>query len=144
MITLIAVASAVASLALRDPDATRLEREAGRLAALFEAARAQSRALGVPVLWRPGPAVRPDGTLVGDFHFQGLPASSDIPDRWLDQTGAEPPLVQLPPQRNAIVLGPEPVIGAQRLVLRSGAQALQIGTDGLGPFTVSTVDAGTP
>jgi general secretion pathway protein H len=144
VITLIAIASSVASLALRDPDATRLEREATRLAALFEAARAQSRALGVPVLWRPGPTVRPDGRLAGDFQFQGLPpGQTEIPTRWLDAGGAAPIQVELPPAQ-VIVLGPEPVIGAQRLVLRSGTQALALVTDGLGPFTVSPLAAETP
>jgi len=38
--------------------------------------------------------------------------------------------------------GPEPVIGAQRIVLRLGDQQLQLATDGLGPFAV--VDAEAP
>ncbi|MEQ1808012.1 MAG: prepilin-type N-terminal cleavage/methylation domain-containing protein, partial [Burkholderiaceae bacterium] len=53
VVVLIAVASAVASLALRDPAATQLEHEAARLAALFEAARAEARASGIAVIWEP-------------------------------------------------------------------------------------------
>jgi general secretion pathway protein H len=36
----------------------------------------------------------------------------------------------------SIVLGPEPVIGAQSVMLRLGDRQIVIGTDGLGPFTV--------
>lgn len=141
VITLIAIASAVTSLALRDPDATRLERDASRLAALFEAARAQSRALGIAVIWVPGPLVRPDGSIDGDFHFEGLPERSDVPRRWLDASGGEPIAVELPAQRRGIVLGPEPVVGPQRLVLRLGTQKVALATDGLGPFTVMPDEA---
>uniref|UniRef100_UPI0017FC3268 pilus assembly FimT family protein n=1 Tax=Methylibium sp. TaxID=2067992 RepID=UPI0017FC3268 len=38
VVAVIAIASSVAVLALRDPSATRLEREAARLAALLESA----------------------------------------------------------------------------------------------------------
>ena len=36
----------------------------------------------------------------------------------------------------ALVLGPEPIIGAQRLMLRLDEQRLTLATDGLGPFAV--------
>jgi general secretion pathway protein H len=39
-------------------------------------------------------------------------------------------------------LGPEPLIGAQRVVLRLGDQRVELGTDGLGPFVV--VDEAKP
>ena len=42
------------SLSLRDSNQTQLEREAQRLIAVLEAARAQSRTSGVPVRWREG------------------------------------------------------------------------------------------
>ena len=51
VVALIAIASAVASLALRDPASTQLEQEAARLSALLEAARAEARASGLPVRW---------------------------------------------------------------------------------------------
>jgi general secretion pathway protein H len=44
VVVLIAVASAVASLSLRDPAATRLDQEAARLVALLESARTEARA----------------------------------------------------------------------------------------------------
>ena len=46
VIAIIAVATAGVSLSLRDSSQTALEREAQRLAVLFESARAQSRASG--------------------------------------------------------------------------------------------------
>jgi general secretion pathway protein H len=48
VVAIVALATAGVSLALRDSDATQLEREALRLSALLESARAQSRTSGVP------------------------------------------------------------------------------------------------
>ena len=59
VIAIIALAAGVASLALRDPADTQLEREAARLSALLEAARAEARTLGLPVAWVPASAAAP-------------------------------------------------------------------------------------
>ncbi|MEO8296647.1 MAG: prepilin-type N-terminal cleavage/methylation domain-containing protein [Burkholderiales bacterium] len=136
VITIIAVASAVVSLSLRDPNATRLEREGQRLATLLEAARAQSRAVGVPVQWRPinDPRELAAGGARVDFRFDGLPTSADLPQRWLGSPDEPPVQVELPLRQRALTLGPEPVIGAQRLLLRLGDQQMVLATDGLGPF----------
>lgn len=139
VVALIAVASAVVSLALRDPAATRLEREAQRLAILLDTARQQSRSLGVPVQWRPVTDPREGTDTQGqraDFRFDGLPPQSEIPLHWLSAPEDGQPQVQLPPQRAAIALGPEPMIDAQRLVLRLGDQQAVLQTDGIGPFRV--------
>jgi general secretion pathway protein H len=131
VITLIAVASGVAVLALRDPTEGRLEQEATRLVSLFEAARAQARAVGAPVRWVPGNGNRDDAPAV-DFSFVGLPEDTNtLPGRWL-APGVQ---VDLDDPRG-VVLGPEPVIGAQRVVLRLEDKRLVIATDGLGPFTL--------
>jgi general secretion pathway protein H len=53
VIALIAIGTAAVSFSLRDTAETVLERDAERLAALFESARARSRASGVPVKWHP-------------------------------------------------------------------------------------------
>ena len=122
---LIAVAVGMATLALRDADANRLEEEGARLAALFEGARARARAEGSEVLWQPN---RETG--IG-FQFAGLPAEAGLPSRFLDErTRAE--IIGAPVLR----LGPEPVIGAQRVVLRIEERQLVLATDGLGPFVV--------
>ena len=47
VVAIIAIATAVASLALRDPAASKLEHEATRLVSLLESARAEARASGV-------------------------------------------------------------------------------------------------
>jgi general secretion pathway protein H len=143
VVAIIALASAVVSLALPDPAHTRLEHEAARLATLLEAGRAQSRALGVAVQWVPGPSsehVR-DGSAPEDFHFAGLPEGNDLPVRWLAGPTNSPIGVELPARQSGLPLGPEPIIGAQRLVLRLEQQRITLATDGLGPFEVVDDDA---
>ncbi|MGZ5181371.1 MAG: pilus assembly FimT family protein [Ramlibacter sp.] len=123
VVAIIAIASAGVSFALRDSAAAQLDREAQRLSALFESARAQSRTSGVPVVWR---------AVQGGFRFDGVPAGT-LPDHWLDNATyvADGPVV---------VLGPEPIIGRQAVVLASSSapqRSLRIATDGLRPFTVT-------
>jgi general secretion pathway protein H len=67
VLAIVALASTLATLAVRDPQASALEREADRLSALLEAARAESRASGLTVLWVPGPASDPPGA--AQFRF---------------------------------------------------------------------------
>ena len=134
VVVLIAIASALASLSLRDPAATQLEHEAARLAALFEAARSEARTSGVAVFWEP----RVDPAQDVEFRFVGLPGSIELPTRWL-VTGVTAEVVGA----SAVLLGPEPLIGAQRIVLRLDTRSLALATDGLGPFLV-TDDSGLP
>lgn len=127
VVAIIAIASAVATLALRDPAATQLDREGARLAALLESARAEARALGVPVRWVP----TEDG-----FRFVGLPEALTPRGSWLGEgvsAEVQGPRRPLP----GVVLGPEPIIGAQRIVLRAEHQQLTLVTDGIGPFVVA-------
>jgi general secretion pathway protein H len=138
VVAIVALAAAAVSLAVRDPDATALEREAARLAVLLEAGRAESRAAGLAVAWVPArvgdaEAVARDGP---DFRFVGLPARLALPQRWLDP-GTQAQVVGA----RELVLGPEPLIGAQRVVLALGGQRRVVATDGLGPFAVETADA---
>ncbi len=132
VVALIAITSATISLALRDPTELQLQREAQRLAALLETARAESRASGLLVRWIP------KGLKTGDdFRFEGLPHSIQLPTRWL----GDPVAVQIENATAAnpgLSLGPEPVIPAQRLLLQLGSQRLVLGTDGLGAFDVIT------
>jgi general secretion pathway protein H len=127
VMAIIAIASAGVSFALRDSSQTRLEREAQRLSALLESARARSRTTGLTVRWR----VTPEG-----FSFDGLPPDS-LPDRWLDAdtraAGARD-----------LTLGPEPIIGAQSVELSSAGDAqrrLRVVTDGVRPFSVEPMAA---
>lgn len=127
VITLIAIASSVVTLAMRDPAATRLEQEAARLAALLESARAEARASGLQGRWEP----RGSTADAPGFRFVGYPDTTPRPSTWLN-SGVSAEVLGA----RAVVLGPEPMIGAQRIVLRLDAQRLVLATDGLGPFVV--------
>jgi general secretion pathway protein H len=148
VVAIIALASAVVSLSLPDPAAARLEREALRLATLLEGGRAQARAMGLEVGWTvgPGPAdparreAGSNAARADDFHFTGLPPGNDLPTRWLEPSlpgdAATQLQVELVPPRRAVQLGPEPLVAAQRIVLRLGTQRRIIATDGLAPFAL--------
>lgn len=132
VVAIVAVASATVALAVRDPQAVQLEREAARLAMLLEAARAESRASGQAVAWAPGaPAREGQAPEAQGFHFHGLPPGLRLPQRWLDKD-VQAQVVGAP----ALSLGPEPLIGPQRVVLRLDDRRLVLATDGLGPFEV--------
>jgi general secretion pathway protein H len=76
---------------------------------------------GTPVWWHPNAT---------GFLIDGLQPAQD-PQTWLS-----PDTLSLSP---AIVLGPEPVIDAQTIVLQSRQQAttrVELSTDGLRPFAV--------
>jgi general secretion pathway protein H len=78
------------------------------------------------------PARGADGAGDGpDFRFIGLPARLELPQRWLDP-GTQAQVVGA----RELVLGPEPLIGAQRVVLARGSQRRVVATDGLEPFAV--------
>lgn len=128
VVALIAITSATISLALRDPAEMQLQREAQRLIALLETARAESRASGLMVRWIPKGLKSGD-----DFRFEGLPRTLTLPTRWL----GDPVAVQLDTATpSALVLGPEPIIPPQRLRLQLAGQQVVLGTDGLGAFDV--------
>jgi general secretion pathway protein H len=127
VIALIAIASAVATLALRDPAATRLDHEGARLVALLEAARTEARSAGLAASWEPRSGE--DG--VEGFRFVGFPPSSDMANRWI----AKGVTAEVEGAR-AVQLGPEPMIAAQRIILHLDDQNLVLATDGLGPFMV--------
>jgi general secretion pathway protein H len=122
VISLVGLATASVVVSLRDDRETRLEQEAVRLASLLDSARAQSRLQGLAVRWLP----RSQG-----FEFKGLPAQA-LPSTWLY------PQTQ-PVSMDPLVLGPEPIIGAQAVRLTSPELpgfSITIQTDGLRPFAV--------
>jgi len=130
VVAIIAIGTAGVSFALRDSQATQLEREGQRLAALLESARAQSRATGVPVRWYATP---------GGFHFDGVQPGT-IPEQWLS------PTTQVVQGNAPLVLGPEPIIGRQSIVIAqpdAPGRQLRIATDGIKPFRISAADAGS-
>ncbi len=133
VVALVALVSGLVSLAVRDPAAARLDQEAVRLSALLESARAEARATGVQVRFE---LAQIEGSDATPFRFVGLPEGEALPTRWLDDDTRAEIL-----GARAIVLGPEPLIGPQRIVLRLGERNLTLGTDGLAPF--APVDAGS-
>ena len=146
VVSIIVMVSAGVGFALRDNRQSQLEREAQRLVALLESARAQSRASGLPVYWHAD---------AGGFAFAGLPAprpasgSAEGPEAaghstvtpWLNEGTA----VQ---DAGVVVLGPDPIIDRQQIVLLQDGRSLRIATDGLRPFAVleetSDAPAGVP
>jgi general secretion pathway protein H len=128
VVAIVAMASLGVGLALRDSADTALAREAQRLVALLESARAQSRLSGLPVSWRPVP---------GGFRFEGLAADS-LPTDWLQPDTRVEFAADGGQTATRLVLGPEPIIGAQRLTLVSGegVHRVQLATDGVRPFGV--------
>jgi len=123
VVAIAGIASAAVALALRDSRQSQLDREALRLVALLESARAQSRATGVSTFWR--------ATATG-FEFSTGPQTQ--PGQWDDAaTQASSP--------TPVPLGPEPVIGPQQVRLWSRdapERSLWLRTDGLRAFAVYT------
>lgn len=133
VLLVLAIVSASVSLSLPDPQAHALDREALRLQALLETARAQARAQGAVVHWRAD---------ANGFEFLGATASTD-PDAslvghrpWLTP-GTQAHIVA-PTNTQTLVLGPEPLLPAQTLTLSLGAQSLTLRSDGLRPFMQPT------
>lgn len=137
VLAIVAMVSVGVGFAMRDGTQTQLEREALRLSALFESARARSQVSGVPVRWR----VTPDG-----FQFEGLPPSErpedDLPQAWLDaDTTASVAAAAVAPAvpADTVLLGPEPILLPQVVTLSSRTQAgknVRLATDGVRPFAV--------
>lgn len=131
VLTIIALATAGVALSLRDDTDQPLEREALRLASLLEVARAQSRASDLPIRWRPN---------AQGFEFIGAPVSADNADdlsqprAWLARGLSA--RIETPAGATALLLGPEPIIAPQVVVLRWEGRRLRVGTDGFQPFAV--------
>jgi general secretion pathway protein H len=127
VVLIVAVATGMTALSLRDRSQSKLEEEGARLSALLETARTQSRIVGTDVRWQP--------LTDGGFQFLGLPAiaASQLPTHWLD-SGTQATVVGAPQLR----LGPEPLLPAQRVVLHLGDRQIAVGTDGLSPFEIVT------
>ncbi len=141
------------SLSLRDSNQTQLEREAQRLVAVLEAARAQSRTSGMALIWQPTaegfvirPALAPNQALSNNaipFSATGNTASpiATRVETWL-AAGTQAAISTATPT-NLVVLGPEPILVPARITLSVAtsnsakpAPSLSIGTDGLRPFQV--------
>jgi general secretion pathway protein H len=160
VLVIIGLAVAGVSLSLRDSNQTQLEREAQRLVAILESARAQSRTNGVALIWQATPdgfVIRP--TLATNPAQGNNPALTSMsrdatspiaarPSTWL-ATGTQAVVSTAAASTNnttpanVVVLGPEPILTPARITLNvvtpnntKPAVTLSIGTDGLKPFQV--------
>jgi general secretion pathway protein H len=124
VIAIMAIATAGATLALRDSSVTALEREAQRLAAVLEAGRSLSRTTGLTVHWQPS---------AEGYAMTGASVTEeDKLQPWLTAgTTAQPS-----DNRSFVLLGPEPIIPAQSITLGLDGRSLRISTDGLRPFKI--------
>lgn len=132
VVALIAMVAAGASLALRDSAQSRLETEAVRLTALLEAARAQSRTLGVAVQWQPND---------NGFSWPGLSTTGEgaLPTSWLDSATRT--------ASTSLLLGPEPIIAPASITLvlaTAPDKPVRIATDGVRPFAIQAAEERTP
>jgi len=160
VLAIIGVAMAGVSLALRDSSQTQLEREAQRLVAVLEAARAQSRTSGMALIWQATPegfVIRPtlaahqtptNNSAIASAAGQTANPIAGRHETWLAmgtqamvRTTSPSPNNEAP--ENTVVLGPEPILAPARITLRvvmpnsvTPAPTLNIGTDGLRPFQV--------
>jgi general secretion pathway protein H len=135
VVAVIAIASVGVMFAIPDASTTALERDAQRLAALLDSARAQSRASGLAVTWKP--------TDEG-FMFEGIAKIKN------SKTGELEDLVKFPTTwlnnethvalASRLVLGPEPIIAQQEVVLHHAARSLTLATDGIRPFGIKSSD----
>lgn len=150
VIAIIAVGAGLVALALPDGEAARLEEEGERLVTLLEAARADSRVSGLPVLWVPRGSEDSGDRFTDDstgrpvhFRFVGLPRPKPpmqpLPSHWLDARVS----AQVVGARQ-LVLGPAAILPPQRVVLSLGERRLELASDGLGPFSAVTQAAATP
>ncbi len=130
VLAIVAIGSAGVGFAMRDSSQTQLEREALRLAARLESARAWAQVGGVPVRWR----VTGQG-----FRFEGL-AASQLPEQDLSQTWLDPDTQASVEQPTGyLLLGPDPIIEPQVVTLFSRSQPqlrVRLATDGVRPFAV--------
>lgn len=122
VLAIIAIASLGVGFALRDSSMGLLERDAQRLSALLEAARAGSRVSGVPVRWLAD---------AQGYRFEGL-HGSELPSQWLDADTSVAGSVVL-------LLGPDPIIAPQEVTLVSRSvpqKSLRLASDGVRPFAL--------
>ena len=126
VVALVAIVSAGVSFSLRDSGQAKLEMQGQQLAAVLDAARAQSRMLGVPVRWRPTD---------NGYQLEGLPSPNNTA-QWKDKGT----LARSAQADGSVLLGPEPLIAAQTIRLwntETPELQIRIRTDGVRPFALS-------
>lgn len=164
VLAIIGMTMAGVSLSLRDSSQTQIEREAQRLVAVLEAARAQSRTSGVALIWQTTPegfvirpALAPTPAQGNNSAITSAPSNAANPiaartETWLTAgtqaavstaSASSSAFANNTAPANLVVLGPEPILTPSRITLSVAADnnaktvpALTIATDGLRPFQV--------
>jgi general secretion pathway protein H len=136
VLAIVAIASSLVVVSMRDGAQSQLEEEAERLGALLESARTEARASGITVRWEPAGAESTDGA---QFRFIGLPPSTRMPVHWLRE-GVSAEIIGA----RAVLLGPEPILPPQRIVLKRDERSVILASDGLAPFARALPAAAVP
>jgi general secretion pathway protein H len=150
VLSIIAIATAGVTFAMRDNQTSLLEREAERLSVILETARVQSRSSGVALAWVPLPegfVIVPVSLLRSSSWASSLEAQPINP--WLSRqlrvqvlgAGSEPESQLGQP---SLLLGAEPMIAPSVVALSIEERSLRIATDGLRPFAVQAADTALP
>ena len=129
VVALAAMLAAGLSFSLRDSSQQQLEREALRLGSLLDAARAQARTSGAPIVWR---ATAQGFEFIGASPRRDASESLTEPRAWLVPGTAV--RVTEPANAPVLVLGPEPLNPPQRLTLSLGERRLELASNGLRAF----------
>lgn len=168
-LVIVGMVTALAAFALPPSENAQMQREAQRLAALFDAARQYAAQTGVPLAWASGPAgyafvqMGPQGwepvevDMLRPRRWPWLGTRSEpAPANWRLALG-EPPRqaqyaaadvsVHLRAAASAalgvppgwLLFGPEPVGGAVQVVLSDGTHGEVVSSDGFAPFVVQRV-----
>ncbi len=130
VVSIVAMGAVTVTLSMRDSGQDALRAQADALAAMLESARAQSRASGAPVHWRANEQ---------GFSWTGLAQQGPdaLPTQW--RTAGVRAHSEAP-----VVLGPEPLIGPQRIELwlqDRPQQRVVVASDGIRPFALRTEGA---
>jgi general secretion pathway protein H len=166
-LVIVGLVTALAAFALPPSQNAQMQREAQRLAALFDAARQYAAQTGVPLAWASGPdgyaflQIGPQGwepvrsDLLRPRRWPWLDGRLDLPLRdWRDVVGAQPRapvfsagavmvslraggLRGLGTPPSWLLFGPEPVGAAVQVELSDGAERDTIASDGFAPFVIN-------
>jgi general secretion pathway protein H len=139
VITMIAIATAGVSFALRDSETSLLDKEAERLAVVLETARVQSRSTGVALAWLP----LPQGFVVlpaSELNRSQIQVNTSSISPWLAGAMNAQIISNTAASQRSVLLGAEPMIPPSGVLLSLGLRRLRVATDGLRPFTVQTAD----
>jgi len=133
------IASSGVIIAFQNNHHQQLTKEANRLIALLEAARAEARISGSQTLWT---------TTNNGFHFisnqNSKITNTSIFKQWLTPGVSAFIDTNSTHKSSYIILGPEPIIPPQKITLTLGQTSLDIKTNGATPFATVIMNSHSP